>query len=225
VAARRALAQDAELAGLNVGVTVRGGVADVWGSVPSAALAGRVAERVRQIPGLAAVRCELAVVPRPEAAERPPDEAPPAATERAAPADGALTGRAGPPGVAPARPASEPSSPRVSPSAAVTLGPPAAAPDSPGAGPRPLAGLGRPVALPNDTGKGTAPPDPAAAVEQLRRGDGRFRGLRPEVRGGVVTVGGAVRRGEDLMAFARAVSRLPGVERVLLSPVQVDSRP
>jgi hypothetical protein len=45
------------------------------------------------------------------------------------------------------------------------------------------------------------------------------------VRGGVVTVGGAVRRGEDLMAFARAVSHLPGVERVLLGPVQVDPRP
>jgi hypothetical protein len=237
VAARRALGQDRELAGLNLGVSVRRGVADLWGTVPSAALAERAVGRLRQIEGLTSVRNELTVEPRPDAGGSAPEDPPEGRSsprpEKPPPA-GALAGLGSTPGLAPGRPASHPAD-RAEPAApldaAVSLGPPVAPRQTTPAGPRPLAELGRVVALPDeprpavDSGGSTAsPPDPSGAVEQLRQGDERFRRLRPEVRGGVVTVRGAVRRGEDLMAFARAVSGLPGVERVILAPVQVDGQ-
>jgi hypothetical protein len=175
--------------------------------------------------GVTAVRNELLVVPNGEAGADAPAE-PPTVPEGPPAAAGALTGRAGTAGRRSAQPAATPG-PLES---AVTLGPPVAGPPSAPAQPRPPAELGRPVALPNDQRPATAlgdrspAADPSAAVEQLRQTDERFRRLRPEVRDSVVTVRGAVRRGEDLMAFAQAVSRLPGVERVVLTAVQVDVR-
>jgi BON domain len=227
VAARRALGKDQALASLNLGVSVRGGVADLWGTVPTPALAERAVQRVREVQGMTAIRNELSVVPRSEAAEDVPKEAS-AASE--GPPAGALAGLTGTPGPAPGLPSSQAPTPTKPPApagldTAVSLGRPIAAPEAARAGPRPLAELGRPVALPNGPRPAVAPQDPAAAVDQLRRGDPRFRRLRPEVRGGVVTVRGAVRRGPDLMAFATAASRLPGVERVLLTPVQIDAGP
>jgi hypothetical protein len=52
------------------------------------------------------------------------------------------------------------------------------------------------------------------AVERLRQSDLRFVSIKTEVRGGTVTVRGGTVRGEYVSAFAQAVSRLPGVERV-----------
>lgn len=58
------------------------------------------------------------------------------------------------------------------------------------------------------------------AVERLRRLDKRYQGLRAELHGRVVVLRGDVVRGEDAMDLARAVSRLEGVERVVLQQIR-----
>jgi hypothetical protein len=59
-------------------------------------------------------------------------------------------------------------------------------------------------------------------MDGLRRSDKRYAPIQWEVRGRAVTLHGAAARSEDLMAFAQAVARLPGVERVILGPSQTN---
>src|SRR5439155_5112664 len=60
--ARRVLSQDQELAPLNMGVSVRKGVATLWGPVTSASAALRARECLRRVPGLDDVHSELYIV-------------------------------------------------------------------------------------------------------------------------------------------------------------------
>jgi osmotically-inducible protein OsmY len=62
------------------------------------------------------------------------------------------------------------------------------------------------------------------AVESLRRKDDRFEQIRPEVKGGVVYLRGAVKHSEHLYELARAISVLPGVERVILEGSQTSPK-
>jgi hypothetical protein len=64
-------------------------------------------------------------------------------------------------------------------------------------------------------------PSLAQAVEQVRRGDPRFSHLEAEVRERVVLLRGTVAHGEDTMALAQALAKVPGVERVVVDKVQV----
>lgn len=83
-----------------------------------------------------------------------------------------------------------------------------------------------PVAADGPSAKPEAPPaeKPAAppvesvaqAVERLRRGELRFQAIRTEVHDDSVIVRGGTVRGEYVTAFAQAVSRLPGVRRVVV---------
>ncbi|GEM_PF-5591015 len=57
------LQEDEQLATLNIGVRVRGRVAVLWGPAPTAELALRVEQRLRQMIELIEVRNELIVVP------------------------------------------------------------------------------------------------------------------------------------------------------------------
>ncbi|MBY0527091.1 MAG: BON domain-containing protein, partial [Gemmataceae bacterium] len=57
--ARRALNEDPVLATLNVGVSVRSGVAQLWGPVPTPSLVRRAEDIVRRVPGVVAVQSEL----------------------------------------------------------------------------------------------------------------------------------------------------------------------
>lgn len=68
VYARRALMSDARLGPLNLGVSVRQGVATLWGPVPSIALEKEAIERLRPIQGLIAIHSELYVTPGEEPA-------------------------------------------------------------------------------------------------------------------------------------------------------------
>ena len=77
--ARRALREEAELASLNLGVSVRNGVATLWGSVTSADLAQQAVRKLRQVPGLSEVRDELSIVPPEELPLRLPRGQPPRA--------------------------------------------------------------------------------------------------------------------------------------------------
>jgi hypothetical protein len=62
------------------------------------------------------------------------------------------------------------------------------------------------------------------AITSLQGRNARLRGLRVEVGGGVVYFRGSVGSWEDLLVMARAVSQLPGVERVVLDNVQTVPR-
>jgi hypothetical protein len=229
--ARQALADDDDLAPLRLGVTVHQRVAILWGVAPSTELIRRAVQRLQSVPGLAGVRSEVLPELHMEAATRHLDQ--PGVSTSPAP-----RGPVWPPaelagtemhGRAPAQPAAAVHPEEMSPArpplhTAVALGPPVAIPDPAAVSPRkPAAVLLRPVpqrAAPPQVVPGSAP-DPANAVERLRRSDERFGHLRPEIRERTVTLRGTVRRGEDLMDFAQAVSRLPGVERVILDEVNL----
>jgi hypothetical protein len=208
VHARRALRQEPVLGSLNLGVRVRGGVATLWGPVPSADLVGQAVKRLESVQGVLEVRSELYVA-TPETDLRPllvvpPEE--PQRTESASPDPqsgslGALTGRSGDANSAPG-PAQPPRG--AEPAVPVSVPGAEAPPSTPPlhvASPPPSAPLG-PESLP-------------LTVERLRRGEPRFRALHAEVRGAVVVITGGGERGDDIMALARAVSRLPGVDRVV----------
>ncbi len=200
--ARQAFAQDALLGPMTIGVSVRCGVVELWGAVPSAAAARRAEEHVRRLPGVLEVCNRLQVPPvddpltefmalparpLPELASRPPVPAPlsgPALlTSRWADSDGALDlplplGRDNGSGVS----------------------------------------LLEPILMP------AATPAIRAAlpqtVERLRFADPRYRGLSVEVKEGIVRLGGVAARREDAMALAQAISKLPGVERVIVQEVR-----
>ncbi len=212
ICVRRAILQNETLASINIGVTVHGGVAVLWGPIPSSELARQALDKARQVPGVRDVRSELAIVPRDgDMADRPlPPES--AAADKLPLPPGALTGRPSEPAPAPAV-------------TSVSLLPPIAASESAADTSRPPpASLGRPVPLLSSkpTAPAAAPADLSAAIEALRRGDERFGRIHWEVRDRTVIVGGTVCRGEDLMAFAQAVARVPGVERVIVEQVRVD---
>ncbi len=205
VHARRALQGDPALAALNVGVRVRGGVATLWGPVPSADLVPKAVKRVESVQGVLGVRSELYVatpekkfepLPIPLAAGEP------LRTESASPdpVSGALTGRTVKASEVYRDAAAPPSTYRP-----VTLAPPIRVPS-----PDPA-----PAARPAMPAAATTPEPLPVAVDRLRRGDPRFRPLRAEVRGDTVILSGSADRGEDVMALATAVSRLPGVGRVV----------
>jgi len=208
--ARQALARDAGLADLPVGVSVRAGIATIWGSVPSKGTAERVVAVVRDVQGVLEVRNELSVQgsddpltdflsqpmrPQTELVARPPVPAllsgPALLTSRWAdwekmhelPLPFARSSEDGP---------------RVA--------------------------LMPPVLLPSVVAE--AKVDLAQTVEGLRQGDARFRGLVVDVTGGIVRIGGLVQRREDAMELAQAIARVPGVERVILQDVRTpaDSR-
>lgn len=179
VQVRRAFQDDQPLSSLNIGVRVRQRIVTLWGSVPSAALARKVEQRARNVPGVREVRSELSVMP-------------PLGEEGPAPV--------GPVVAVPAtRPAEE-----SHPGATVSLFAPI-----PGDEPAPS----RPPPAP------TAPKDDLAArVEQLRYTDVRYRHVQAEVRGNLVILRGPQAASEELIRFAQAVAKLPGVERVTVEP-------
>ncbi len=219
VHARKALQQDPALAPLNLGLRVRGGEARVWGPVPSEELIARALERVRAVQGILKVRNELHVAPaekEPEPLLVPQTPAEPQRTASASPDPvsgslGALTGRT--------IKASEvyPDAVLAPPAGGVALGPPVPldAPAVPGIQaerPEPAKTEEPSVAAP----RAAPPTEPlSVAIDRVRRSDPRFRGLRLDVRGTAVTVSGSPERGDDVMALAGVLSRLPGVGRVV----------
>jgi hypothetical protein len=218
--ARRALLEDPDLAPLNLGVSVRGGAAVLWGTAPSQALARQAVEQLRLLPDLVAVWSELEVdsflmagdgppPPPPLPQSQPPSSALAAAPRRQGPAPGALAGREvrGPPPAVAQPMSAVPAAPLND---SVSLLPPIPLTSPPPAVPQ---------AVPSSNG-----PALIEQVEQLRRRDARFQQVRVQVTNRAVFLRGVVARGEDLMDLAQAISRLPGVERVVLENVQVAPR-
>lgn len=69
---------------------------------------------------------------------------------------------------------------------------------------------------------GPAREDLADVVERLRHGDQRFARLRAQLNGGVVLLSGSVGHDGDAMEFAQCLSRVPGVERVVIGDVRTE---
>jgi hyperosmotically inducible periplasmic protein len=188
--ARRALQDDSVLSALNLGVSVKAGVASLWGTVPTPNLRHKAEDIVRKVPGILDVKNELGV----EAADEPLTEFlrihRPTGQEVA-------TDWGRPPAWLTRRwtDVETTSNPPAPPTVAL------------------MAPLGI-SALPD------APGNLALAIERVRQSDGRFLNVRAELQGGVVRLRGTVTRGEDLMALAQAISRLPGVERVVVIDVR-----
>jgi len=195
VRARQAVQQDTVLAGLGtINVSVRAGVATIWGVVPSADLARRAVERVGQVQGIFESRNELEVRRSDDAlAEflRTPALKPKAEPERLwfmanrppVPLTGQLEVEAPPEQPAPA--------PDVALLAPIRLGSP------------------QPAEAPRE-------PKLIEEIARLQRTDLRFQTVQVEVQGGLVRLRPAGTRREHVFELAHALSRLPGVERVLL---------
>jgi osmotically-inducible protein OsmY len=187
---RQALRQDPDLAGQSsLGVSVRSGVANLWGSVPTAELRLRAERLALQVQGINSVRNELRVPAPNDPLVEFLHTAPPRRTERllvlANHPPATLTGRA----------------------EEVPTSPPAAAPANGVA-------LLPPIALETDT-----PADLPAAVARLQQADPRFRAVQASIDNGEVRLNGLVQRWEDIFELAKQIARLPGVERVILVEV------
>ncbi len=199
--ARQALYQDKALAQLNLGISVRSGVAVVWGRVPSAAVGKRAEALVRKVPGVLEVRSELQVTA--------PDDPMTDFLNRV------LSSGQGPTVESLVHESCRPTGCLTS-----------HWPDAdPGVRPPPVVALMPPILVAPPPGNATPPaPEPGQlvlAVEHLRQGDARFEAMRAEIQAGVVRLRGTVRRWEDLTDFSKAISTLPGVRGVLVSDVRL----
>src|SRR5262249_39715327 len=94
VKARKAMAQDEDLARAGLSVRVRQGVAVLGGAVPSAELLKRAVKKVEQVKGVLEVRSELRVAaPAPAPLfTAPPDEEPTRTVAASPPREAPLTG-------------------------------------------------------------------------------------------------------------------------------------
>ncbi len=200
--ARQALLHDHDLAPLNLGVCVHDHVAVLWGPVPSLALRRRAVDVLKQLPELMEVRDELHVESHMEAAAAiapvPPPRLPPLPDRSRTPAPSA--GRLmkhnppSPVGNLEWRPADE--NEPLLPAIAIPRPSPAAADD-----------IGRGDWL-------------IESVTRVQRSESRFRELRVEVRGKTVHLAGTVQRWSDAQDLARRITRLAGVDRVVLGDIR-----
>lgn len=220
--ARQLLMEDEALAPLSLGVSVRAGVAIVWGTAPSADLARKAEERLRQMPALAGVQNQVRVDPKGDPildlhnqiyylrqqTSMTSTVRPDAPSETAT-----LTGRPGGPETAPTPTES------TGPKPGIVLLAPIAVPSSPAAGPRETGG-----AIQSPPASGLPTSSLMASIDRLRQQNPRFRQVQPQLSGGVVRLHGSVAGWDDLFELARSISHLPGVERVILEGVHVTGR-
>jgi osmotically-inducible protein OsmY len=198
VLARRALQQESLLAPHNLGVSVRDRKAKLWGGVHSPDLSLRAEQAVRNVPGIASVQNDLRV-------EKPMHAGKAQLVQTWSP-----TRSDSPPMVK--RRASD------SLTSFAEWSPPTAA--SP-----PTVSLGLPI--PREQIQPVAHVPPTGAMEQLKKlrdADARFRQVRIDMNGSVAHLRGTVDRWEDAFALAELVSRVPGVERVVLDQIATSRR-
>jgi BON domain len=194
VHARKALAEDPTLAPVNLGVRVQDNVAVLWGPAPSEELKRRAVEIVKNVKGVYEVRDADVYI----AAPTPVVEAPPLAPT---PEETLHTESASPDSVS------------------GTIGSLTGRPNA--AAPEPIVVLQAPlpvgVAEPTRTVSAAPPVEGlSAAVEQLHQSDARFRGLDCRLDGDAVILRAGSGHGEDVMAFARAIARVPGLSRIVI---------
>ncbi len=219
---RDVLSADPRLDPLNIIVRVKDRVATLSGEVPSLELARRAVEKARTVREVKEVRSQLrigsddvgfrmpTVVAMPKA---PPSGLSPSHSPSPLPSPPPM-----PTAVGDVRPTGEwvsvPAAPVEQPTHGVALLPwitaPAGAMDQ----------VSRPrETTPNDTADAAAI---TSAVQSLMQGDERFRRLHFEVKKSKVYIGGAAYRWADVQDLARATTRIPGVEEVVLRDLKTD---
>ena len=208
IQALAALNQDKTIAPLNLSVQVRNRVAHLSGAVPTAEVRRNAITIVEKVPGILEANTKKLIVTRAPRSEQrltlPLEDDKPTETRSAS--QGALATRDSAPSL-PDRPKTAPPPADATPRTIALLAPEAVA--SPPRGPQP--------------GRLTANPRPRAnpvsldtSLDRLRQSDRRYRAIRTEVQGATVHIFTGDTPGEHVMAFARAVARIPGVERVVL---------
>ena len=197
VHARTALADDPVLGPTNLGVRVQDNVAVLWGPVPTEEARRRAVDLLKKVKGVFDVRDADVYV-----ADSPPRTAPaPARTELPPP-----------PTDGPTRTESDSPDPATGTIGALTARPAV----EPPAAPIVLLGAPTPVAeaAPARTVAAAPPEDLAAALSRARLADARFLAVDYRLEGDAVVLGPGTGRPEDAMAFARAISHLPGLARI-----------
>lgn len=207
VLARQALQDDPLLRPHNLGVRVRDRVAVLWGPSPSKELGERAAAVLRKLPQLREVRNELFLDPWAEpAAPLPQPVRPPVQQQQPPPAVFAGQTKAPPNS---GKPPLE--------WIPVKQSPPKTA--------DPPVQLEKP-SLQKEAPKPPSPPPPVQditeAVRRLQRGDERYRRVAFEVDGRAVYLSGVAYRWQDIHELSRAVSAVPGVERVILRGLRAE---
>jgi hypothetical protein len=217
VHARKALAGDPVLGPTNLGVRVQDNVAQLWGPVASEEVRRRAVEVVKRVKGVFEVRdgdVYIAASPPTLDVPSPPPEAP-TRTESASPDPasgkiGDLIGRTAAP------PAAVPPPILGSPFQGVEAAPARTSSAAPFVAWSPAV-----VAWSPD--HATAGADLRAAVDLVRQADPRFRAIDCWVEGDVVVLRPGAAHGEDAMAFAQAISRLPGLSRIVVRTDDADA--
>jgi osmotically-inducible protein OsmY len=199
--ARVALLQDRELGTLNLGVRVHNRVAVLWGPVPSAELAQRAVNVLKQLPELVAVRNELHIDDFQDAPRFLPQTLP-EARRPSSPAVLTTQSRGEEPVRQPERPAWQPltqgmKDPRMPDQTEIEIV-------------LPSLRVPLPVLDPVRSDK-TLEETILAAHSQPR-----FQAVRVEVKGAVVYLAAEADHAGVLYELAQVLSHLPGVERVVV---------
>jgi hypothetical protein len=184
--ARQALGQDPGLGPLNLSVYVRDGVATLWGPIHSPADGQRAMKAVQNLRGIRRVRSELFLAEK--EAEIFTLPAPKPEVRHVASVDAEID--------AITKLTTRPGK-TAAPSGPVRLLAPIAADPASPAKPAETASL-------------------AAGVERIRLSNIRYRPIRAEVRGASVVLQAGNAGGEDVMALAQKLRRLPGVREVVV---------
>jgi len=215
IQALAALNQEATIAPLNLSVQVRNRVAHLSGAVPTAEVRREAITIVTNVPGILEVNTkQLTVTRAPRSEQRltlPLEDEKPTETRSASP--GALAPRDSAP-LLPDRPKTSAPPSDVTPRTVALLAPEAVA--SPPRGPQAGRLTANPRPRPNAVSLDTS-------LDRLRQSDRHYRAIRTEIQGATVHVLSGDTPGEHVMAFARAVARITGVERVVLK--DTSSRP
>jgi hypothetical protein len=202
--ARQALTADMLLAHCHLGISVRQSVATLWGDVPSIELCQRAENRIRQVPGILQIVNDLRVRSKAASATQAP-----ATPEKKKTSDTPIPR----PGHASAALADRENHGRI---AGTTAGRPSLPPIvlQP-VQPQAIAPvlLSPPIRLESAQGL-------EERLRELTDADKRFHDLRAAVIGKMVYLRGSVPAMEDVFILAQEVSRLPGVERVIIEHVR-----
>jgi hypothetical protein len=217
--AREALLKDEVLGPLNLGVTVHSGVATLWGTVPKTDLARLAEEKVRSVPGVAQVKNDLRIVAVDEdtagflgmPAFRPNPAFQEPVKRRDRPVPLVSRGEAS----IPSANSIVTASPLRVPTIQAPAGPARTVSSFEPSPPTSLS-QGDKQEMTQSVLKVPPPPRLVETLEYLRRSNERFMPVRFEVQGGVVRLWGNAASGEDVFTLAQQVSRLPGVERVVV---------
>jgi hypothetical protein len=215
--ARDKLLADEVLGPLNLGVTVRAGVATLWGTVPSPALAHRAQERIRVVPGMVQIRNDLRItnldeetaefIKGPaggrEQVKRTKDEQNFTNSSISSTNTASLARRRE---MTPLVSRSDEfkqsntqsNPPLVMPSIAVPAGP--------------MVTVSSFEPAPHLTSNSPL----LNSLERLRRNSERYQGIHYDIQAGVVHIWGNSVRGGDVFTFAQMAARIPGVQRVIV---------